>query len=328
MALDSKTGKILLSQQGTFSKEAFLKTVISTFPDTSPSWIKLVIDGTPDGEKCKEKAKGIVYRGSFFDAGGYSNMNREICFRLQNLGFSVKIDPLRTAQQVDQDTLKKLALMSSLKLKNEWLCPLVVGFTPMPVHRPGAKVAFFTMMETRRIHPEFVSRCNRYASEIWVPCKFYHDAFKESGVFKPIFTIPLGVDETIYRPDAKEPQAKYEEMPSGKIVDKLPRLFRFISLFGWSKRKGPDILCRSFLKAFAQGGDACLVIYSRYYGGSSEASKEFVRKEIRSYYNETGGKGAPIYYCGDPFAISELPGIYPAANCFVFCSRERRSAEA
>jgi len=261
---------------------------------------------------------GIGVRNS--DMGGYSNMNREICFRLAKRGIPVKIDPLNTPHQVDPETMKALAQLKATKLKDEWLCPMVVGFTPMPVQRPGGRTVFYTMMETRRLHPEFVARCNRYASEVWVPCKFYQDAFKESGVSKPIFLMPLGVDEKLYRPDAPEPHARYEEMPSGKIVEKLPNLFRFLSIFGWSKRKGTDLLCRSFLRAFPKG-DACLLICSRYYGGSSEANKEVVRKEIRSYYKEVGDKGPPIYYCGDAFEIQDLPGVYAAADCFVFCSR-------
>jgi glycosyltransferase involved in cell wall biosynthesis len=178
------------------------------------------------------------------------------------------------------------------------------------------------MMETQGVHAQFADRCNKYASELWVPCKFYLDVFKKGNIVKPIHVLPLGVNEKIYTPDAKEPNLRYEEMPSGKIVDRLPNKFRFMSLFGWSYRKGPDCLCRSFLKEFSALDDVCLVIYSRYAGGSGEPQKNYVRNEINEYYKEIGKENPPpIYYCGDPITIQDLPGCYAANDAFVFCSR-------
>jgi glycosyltransferase involved in cell wall biosynthesis len=103
-------------------------------------------------------------------------------------------------------------------------------------------------------------------------------------------------------------------MPSGRIVDHLPDQFRFMSLFGWSHRKGPDVLCRSFLREFTTKDDACLVIYARHWGRIAE--------EIQEFYKEMDGPNLPtIYWCGDTIPIRDLPGCYAAADCFVFCSR-------
>lgn len=256
------------------------------------------------------------------DLGGYANLNREICMRLPQHGFQVKIEMLRTAPQVDPMTANILRAMENARIDNETRCPLVVGFTPMPVRAIGRKVIFYTMMETQGLHPEFAKRCNTSAKEIWVPCGFYADVFKRSGIIRPIEVLPLGVNHRIYTPEAKEPYLIYEEMPSGKPTDVLPDGKRFISIFGWSARKGPDILCRSFLEEFDGNDDAYLVIYSRYMGSSAEQHKEFVRNEIRGYYAKAN-KDIParIFYCGDCIPINDLPGCYAAADAFVFCSR-------
>ena len=322
VAIDAKSGRVLLKHSGTLSESSFLRTLNSSFPNLNANDITLVRDGQIDGQEQTDK-KAVVWKGSFRDAGGYGNMNREIAFRLIQRNFAVKLDVLNTAPQVDSKTLSAINALASIKLKNESSVPLVVGFTPMPVQGRLGTTAFFTMMETDgAIHPEFANRCNRFASEIWTPSQWGKRIFKESGIVKPVFVMPLGVDEKIYVPEAKEPQLRYEEMPSGKIVEELPDGFRFISVFGYSYRKGPDVLCKAFLKQFSSKDDAYLVIYSRYMGGSGQAQKEYVRNDIAKYFKEVGNENPPrIFVCGDAIPILDLPGCYAAADCFVFCSR-------
>ena len=320
VAINSKSGKILLKHSGTLSESAFFSTLHSSFPSLAANDVTLIRDGQIDGQEQANK-KAVVWQGSFSDLGGYAGLNREIAFRLIQRGYSVKLNVLRTAPQVDSKTMAVLNALASIKLKNESSVPLVVGFTPMPIQGRLGKIIFFTMMESSGLHKEFVARCNQ-ASEIWTPSEWGKKVFKENGIIKPVFVMPLGCNEKIFVPDAKEPQLRYEEMPSGKIVEELPDGFRMMSLFGWSYRKGPDVLCKSFLKEFAAKDDVLLVIYSRYFGGSAEPQKEHVRKEIRQYFKEVGNKNPPrIYYCGDEIPILDLPGCYAAADCFVYCSR-------
>ena len=329
-AIDSKTGKILMSQSGEMTEDNFRQTIAGAFPSVDPTSIIIVVDGVIRNKSMgldnlrrpAASNKSVVWKGSFYDLGGYANMNREIAMRLLHRGFQVKLDVLKTAQQADPVTIAMINALASVKVENEHSCPLVVGFTPMPVNTRGRKVIFFTMMETQGIHPEFSDRCNKFANEIWVPCKFYFDMFKKGGIVKPIYLMPLGVNEKIYTPTAREPRLRYEDILSEKTIDQLPGKFRFISLFGWSYRKGPDVLCRSYISEFSADDDVCLVIYSRYAGGSGEPQKQHVRNEIKQYYAEIGKENPPpIYYCGDEIPIPDLPGCYAAADCFVYCSR-------
>ena len=256
------------------------------------------------------------------DLGGYANMNREITLRLVQRGFAVKLEMLQTGMQVDGTTFALLKALESNKLADERSCPLVVGFTPMPVNGRGRRVIFYTMMESQRLHKQFVDRCNQFASEVWVPCSFYEEAFKASGVVRPVRVMPLGVNHQAYVPGAPVPDLPYEELPSGRKVGLPKGKFKFMSLFGWSYRKGADILCRSFLRQFSSRDDACLVIYSRYMGSSHEQHKDFIRKEILSYYEqEKKDEPAAIYYCGECIPIGDLPGCYSGSDAFVFCSR-------
>lgn len=327
-AIDSETGKVLLSQSGSLRESDFKTMVERNFPHVEPSRIVIITDGRIQGKDADAQkrrtvgGKSVVWRGSFSDAGGYANLNREVCMRLPHHGFQVKIEMLKTAVQVDPSTYGLLRAMENAKIDDERMCPLVVGFTPMSVRAPGRRVAFYTMMETQGLHREFAKRCNISASEIWVPCHYYERVFKENGVIRPVHVIPLGVNDKTYRPDAPEPDLLYELMPTAERVHAVPPSFRFMSVFGWSYRKGPDVLCRAFLEEFDRDDGVSLAIYSRYMGSSAEVHKDHVRNEIRGYYEEAGKDNPPpIYYCGDAISIGDMPGCYAAADAFVFCSR-------
>jgi glycosyltransferase involved in cell wall biosynthesis len=255
------------------------------------------------------------------DLGGYANMNREIVMRLPQYGFSVRIDVLQTGMQVDPMTASLLNVFKNNRLQNEAQAPLVVGFTPMDVQGRGRKVAFFTMMETQRLHPEFVNRCNASANEVWVPCDFYERVFRESGIVRPVISLPLGVNHNLYVPGAPKTSMWFDDILGGSRVQD-PSGFRFSSVFGWSYRKGPDILCKSFIREFDASDGVCLAIHSRYMGSSHEEHKSFVRREILGYYEEVGKENPPpIYYNGDCVPIPDMPGVYSSSDCFVFCSR-------
>lgn len=321
-ATQKSTGRLLLSNSGNLPPDAFRKMVAGMFPQVEAEDIHIDDGKSPLESLGRPPAKGrsVVWKGSYTDLGGYASMNREICLRLIHHGIQAKPEMLRTPPQIDPTTKAILNAMASIRVPES--SPLVIGFTPMPVEKRGRKVVFYTMMETQSLHPEFVSRCNVHADELWIPCKFYIDVFRSSGVCKPMRLMPLGVNHHLYTPDAKEPRLRYDDVLSGRSVFELPDKFRFMSLFGWSYRKGPDVLCRSFIREFSGKEDACLVIYSRYACSSAEQHQEKVREEIRSYYRDVAKNDPPpIFYCGEEIPITDLPGCYAASDCFVFCSR-------
>ena len=267
--------------------------------------------------------KEVLWRGSVFDWGGYSQMNREICWRLARDGWKVRIDPLATGvpEHLDPETRAKVMPLVEAKLEGDSF-PLVVGFTAMPTEKRSGKTFFYTMTESQKLHPDLVARCNAHADEVWVPATFHEKSFKASGVAKPVRTIPLGVDTEKFKPGLVPPQTRYEEVRSGMQVKSLPRGFRFMSLFAWNYHKGPDILMRAFLRSFTAADGVHLVVYSRYGGGTNEACRKLVRAQLKAHYLAFAHPGsAPVYLCMEEFSPNEMPGLYSSANCFVSCSR-------
>jgi len=327
-AINRSTGKIVLSHNGNLTEEQFRNTVKLLNPSIKREDILLIIDGKLEGTTfpnipTNKNLKPVIWKGSFTDLGGYANMNREIATRLVKHGFSIKADILKTVIQVDPLTNIYLEALADNKIPNQDSCPMVIGFLPMPVAQGKRKYIFYTMMETQGLHKSFVDRCNQGAYEVWVPCEFYKKVFEESGIVKPIRVIPLGVDQSIYTPEAKPTEVIYEDILSQTKTTLLPdKAVKYMSLFGWSHRKGPDVLCKSFIREFSAKDNVVLAIFSRYMGSSSESNKKHIRDEILKYYEEEGKKDPPpIYYCGDEIPIPSLPGCYSQMDVFVFCSR-------
>jgi hypothetical protein len=295
-AIDSHTGIVLLETTG-LSEEALAATAKAAFPNAN------VVIRRDSPAKAPDRT--IVWKGPFYDLGGYSGMNREICIRLRDMGLGVAIRPTRTPRRVDAEIEAQLRAMETAAPER---APVVLGYVPTPTS--GGRTAFFTMTETQSPHDAFVARCNRFADEVWVPSSFCRQSMERAGVRKPVHVIPLGVDPEVFRPGATAPDVEYEELPTGRRTRELPSCFRFVSVFEWGYRKGPDVLCESFLRAF--GDEACLVVYSR--------QRPDIRREILSHYAATGST-ARIFHCGDAVPRDQMPGCYASCDAFVLCSR-------
>lgn len=329
VAVNAKTGKPILKHDGNLDDKMFRQMVANIAPLAEDEDILIFRDGVltsadqkPRGKNKTQSHKKVIWKGSFTDLGGYANMNREIATRLLQHGFSVKVDPLRTRVEIDSVTHGTLLAMQAARMPDEANATMVIGFTPMPIQPRRGRTVFYTMMETQGLHREFVQRCNDFSTEVWVPCEFYRKVFKDHGVVKDVKTIPLGVNQYIYTPDAIRPIVTYDDILGNRKTQKIPQSFKYMSLFGWSHRKGPDVLCRSFIREFTAKDDVALCIFSRYMGSSADTQKQHVIREILSYYEEEKKEDPPpIYYCGDEIPINDLPGCYCSCNAFVFCSR-------
>ena len=98
----------------------------------------------------------------------------------------------------------------------------------------------WTMMEVDKLSERWVRACNGM-DEIWVPTKSQVDVFRDSGVEKPIFVMPLGIDTTRYMPTFL-PAVYHGE-----------HKFLFFALSWWQLRKRWDLLSIAFAEEF--GGE-------------------------------------------------------------------------
>jgi len=272
---------------------------------------KLPEDAIRDAKTDKEFFPDQIYtawHGPSFDYGGYANMNRRFMFGLQDLGVCVRYDKIASINDADMDIMKRLDKLSLNKIP-KW-APKVYGMTA-PLHYDWTRYRMlFTMMETRRLHPHYADRCN-CADEVVVPSNWCAEVFKESGVRQPIKVVPLGVNTSLYRPGVE---------PIG--FSKSLRDFVFISVFGWSMRKGYDVLLKSYFEEFTSDDPVSLLIMSRYYGSTDESKKKHIRDEIQKMASLVSNPKKPhVMLFGDTLSEEMMPALYAAADCYVLISR-------
>lgn len=256
----------------------------------------------------REGKMSVVWTGPCGDAGGYARMNRRFMFGLQDKGVQVKYDLLPSMDDMDPHTNERLKKLGQVRVPKD--APKIYGMTA-PLHYDWARYKMlFTMMETRRLHKDYVIRCN-CADEIIVPSFWCKGVFEESGVNKPIHVVPLGVDTSIYRPDV-EPIA----------FSKNLRPFVFLSVFGWSLRKGYDVLLKAYLEEFTSDDPVSLLISSRYFGSTDECKKQVIRDDVARVSSMVANPKKPhLVLFSDVLSDAMMPRLYAAADCYVSPTR-------
>lgn len=256
----------------------------------------------------------ITYNGPFKDAGGYAKMNREISKALIDMGINVNIKVMNSNRSCKEVSIKDL--FNKINNKNHSKMFYIDGCLPqVPVNNQKYEKSFvLTMMETETIHKDFINKCNLYDSVI-VPCEWNVNTFKKAGVKRPIYKVPLGVDVDLYNPDV-EP---YNFIPKEEKKDK----FIFFSLFGWSKRKGCDILLRSFIRKFGNNPNVVLIIMSRVWGSEEASKNRMIIEEMNMYARQEGYKQLPsnIIHIGSGFEEKDMPSLFTASDCFILPTR-------
>ena len=242
------------------------------------------------------------------DAGGYARMNRRFMLGLKDRGVAVKYDLMESLADMDADTMLKLRSLQGTRIPDD--APKVYGQTAPMIWDWARYKMLFTMMETRRLHKDYVIRCN-CADEIVVPSYWCKQVFEESGVKKPISVVPLAVDTNLYRPGVEPIEFAKNLKP-----------YIFLSVFGWSLRKGYDVLLKAYLSEFTSDDPVSLLIASRYFGSTDESKKQVIRDEIARIRSMVPNPKQPhLALYGDVLSDAMMPRLFAAADCYVLISR-------
>jgi len=262
-------------------------------------------------EKIPEALAKVIWRGPITDAGGYAGLNREYILGLIDRGFKISVDWMDTIVDVDPIQHQFFKDLQNTPKESFENCVKVFGSTALrDYHHPGYKV-LYTMMETKRLHKDYVQFCNN-VDEIWVPSKWCEKIFIESGVNVPIKYMPLGIDLDIYDPSiCPLPQVK-----------QITKNFTFLSVFGWSERKGISMI-RAFLEAFTSKDDVTLLLSTRYAGSVHETQKNVIREYFqKELIPKCKNKDLPhVILFLDIMPENLMPRLYKSCQAFFLISK-------
>jgi glycosyltransferase involved in cell wall biosynthesis len=254
----------------------------------------------------------LLWSGHAYDYSGYAKANRELMFRVsKQLKVRLSQDGLwQEPFLVEPDVVRKLHVLKENVVSVD--APLLRFYTPRPETTDRFRICF-TMMETERTHPDFISRLNTNYDEVWVPTHWNKRVFEDSGLRIPCRTVPLGVDVAIYKQGEPSKLPECELVTTARAgVREVPQGFLFISVFQPTFRKGLQHLLPAFEEAFAHDADTALVL-----GATAHSPQQYpiFYEAIRKYT-----KRSRIYALTGKFSEHAMAANYRACQAFVSMS--------
>jgi glycosyltransferase involved in cell wall biosynthesis len=173
--------------------------------------------------------------------------------------------------------------------------------------RGKKKSILYTTVESYTIPSNFADIFKRY-DEIWTTSNFCKSVISQhfSG---PIFVVPGIVDSFTYNTSGHKAD-----------ISAQAKSFKFISVFNWNYRKGPDALLKAYCKAFSHVDDVTLILVCRKKRISGPASG--VKDEVEKIIHDLNLKNPPhIMRVTKELNEESIASIYRACNAFVLPSR-------
>jgi len=262
-------------------------------------------------EILKNVNRNFIYYGPITDLGGYACLNRWLINGLVDRGFNIKLETMPTIMDISKDEYIYYNELEKNHFPHLAKIPKIHGITPPNKFFQGRPNILFTMMETRNLHQKFVHNCNQ-VDLILNPSHWGVETFKRCGITTPVKYAPIGIDFNRFKPN----------LPPIPSMANVCRSFVFLMVFGWSFRKGIDLI-KAYLEEFTDDDDITLLICSRYAGGTGEEQK----KVIRDYFQnqliaKSNNRNVPhVILFMDTIPNSLMPNLYNSANVFFSPSR-------
>jgi glycosyltransferase involved in cell wall biosynthesis len=177
----------------------------------------------------------------------------------------------------------------------------------------------YIMFETVDFPQEFVNHIkSKGLDEIWTPSSFCRDSMIKAGLTNiPIIVMPLGVDTEMFNP-IKADEPRY--IPGN--LSNMSGKFKFLSVMGYSERKGVNILIRAFVEEFGLGNNGNdknkVALYFK--GGWYDTNK--AHAEINNMIKDIPLPNRPLIHIDfNIYPDDILASLYKACNVFVLPSR-------
>lgn len=258
--------------------------------------------------KVENNGMQVKIRGHFYEAGGYAKMNRNMAFGLDSLGTVVEIESTNNlSNDLNEEELRKIKRISR---KTDRSAIVIDSMIPTFSNISNGRYRIlYTTIEASSVPQQFIDIAQTY-NEVWVPSNFCKEVLVKYGIKVPVFVMPYGFDVDSYKEGLDE-------------IDFNVKLnnFVFLSVFGWSYRKGYDVLLRAYLEEFKPAEDVSLLVVSRFLCSSSRS--DIVKETIKKYVDKYGGaKDTPhILRSSSVIPEQKMPNLYNSADSFVVFSR-------
>lgn len=255
------------------------------------------------GDKLKSKyTRQLAFMGLAGQPTGYGQAAKNAIIALDENNVDVRYEYVAGVKKLQGINDWRLHDIAQKYFKLD--IPQVVFHQGDSISKNSSKVyrIGWTMLETDLIPKEWVSILNEM-DEVWTCSKFNKNTFLDSGVNKPIYVIPLGINKDLFNPNIR---------PLNK--NKENTRFTFVSMFEFGERKAPDILMKAFNDEFKADENVQLLLKV-----NNNDPNMNVYKEISKFRLQMGK--APIFMLyNTDFYEDTLGAFYKLGDCFVSAS--------
>ena len=174
----------------------------------------------------------------------------------------------------------------------------------------------YIMFETLEFPNNFVNHLRiNGVNEIWTPSTFCKDSMEKAGLREGIIeggvrVMPLGVDTQMFNPEGSKDISTIVNWNS------VSGKFKFLSVMGFSARKGINTLVRAFSEEFAGKDSDKVALYLK--GGWYPISKAWA--DVNAARSGIGGSLPLVHLDFAAYPESVLANLYRVCNAFVLPS--------
>lgn len=248
----------------------------------------------------------LVCEGLMFGHSGFAEAVRNMVCFLHNKGCNIMVRP-HDNDNIDISTENGKIIKSLIDCipDDKYKTIHIVMTIPLGIRKKDNDYQIgYVMFETQEIPKIFINSLMVNTNELWVPSTFNFENFIKAGYNHPIFVMPLGVDTDRFSPD------KVESLDIG-----AKGKFTFLSIVGWSERKGVSTLIEAYLREFSNKDNTILYIK----GGSYDSER--AKNEVVQIISKVNKEDSPeIKIDFNLYSDVLLPKLYKSADCFVLAS--------
>ena len=253
--------------------------------------------------------RGIKYIGSMYDFSGYGNCARKNIISLDDcdypvIGMNVSFAP--NTGLINKKELTRIHEIIDRKIDYDVvLINLTPEFYPRFIEPDKINIAY-TMFETSKLHPVWVSPCNK-VDAILAPSVWNIGVFRNSGVNVPMDVFPISFDVDRFSNGIEAPE----------IVKLHDDKLKFYSIFQWSERKNAAAMLRTYLSVFDDTDDVVLILKS-YTGNGTTKDRQWLIDEINIIRDSVNTSSYPkLVLLPDLMSNDEVDGLHVGCDVYL-----------
>jgi len=239
----------------------------------------------------------VNWVGPQFAGHSIAVVNRNLCRQLER-------DPrLLLRMEVPPDEIGRVpsSRAASFVPFSDADAAVVHEWTPRWVKPAGKRRICMQAWEYGAIPRDWFIPLQEDVDEIWVYSTYNKECYVRCGIpEEKIQVIPLGVDETVFRPEAAPLRVGTAS-------------FCFLFVGGTITRKGIDLLLEAYVDEFTADDDVCLVIKDN--GAGSFYKGQTFHEAIRQAASRP--RSPRIVYLDLHLSDEEMAGLYAGCDCLV-----------